>query len=131
MMLDRGVVEAERARDLVRVEGPVLLQELQDPTAVVAAAGSREQVDERPSEMRVEPFLRLRGGGVPLDPGRVRPWGGRLGDCHAFCSAGHCYGGQIEGRGYPPLPNTRTSAWGVGAVRQTERFVLQMTISYK
>ena len=90
MMLDRRIVEAERARDLVRVEGPILLQELQDPTAVVAAAGSREQVDERPSEVRVEPFLRLRGGGVRLDPGRVRPCGGRLGDCHSFSSSGHC-----------------------------------------
>src|SRR5213076_472327 len=131
MMLDRRIVEAERARDLVRVEGPILLQELQDPTAVVAAAGSREQVDERPSEVRVEPFLRLRGGGVRLNPGRVRPCGGRLGDCHSFGSSGHCEGGQSEGRGYPPRPNARISAWGVCAVPHTEWFVLQKTITYK
>src|SRR2546427_12957121 len=44
MMLDRRVVEFQRARDLVRVQRPLVLEKFQDPAPIVATSRSCEQV---------------------------------------------------------------------------------------
>src|SRR2546427_1883842 len=44
MMLDRRVVELQRARDLVRVQGALVLEKFQDPAPIVATSRSCEQV---------------------------------------------------------------------------------------
>src|SRR5216117_908501 len=60
VVLDGRVMELQRARDLVRVQGPAVLKKFQDPAPVVAASRPREQVHERPSERRVGSIAHAR-----------------------------------------------------------------------
>src|SRR5437016_8820787 len=116
VVLDGRVMELQRARDLVRVQGPAVLKKFQDPAPVVAASRPGEQVHERPSERRVGSIARARRRRSNVHVCRNRPRARR--GCDEDTSVDpDIRRGQAERGGYPPRLDARNSAWGVCAVR--------------
>src|SRR6267143_343913 len=90
MVLDGRVVEPERARNLVRVQRPAVLKQLQDQAPVVPASRSCEQVHERAPEGRVGPIARARRRRSDVDPRLSRPQFLRACDDDTFNCGRHC-----------------------------------------